>query len=132
MSDQYDNTLPLGRHVEYPREYDATLLFPIPRAHGRAGLGLEDGAPLPFAGADRWHAYEVSWLDPRGKPVVATLTFSVPADTARLVESKSLKLYLNSFNATRFADAAEVRARIAADLALAAGGEVTVLDGLPP
>src|SRR5690606_17059342 len=64
--------------------------------------------------------------------VVATLTFSVPAGTPRLVESKSLKLYLNSFNGTRFADAAEVRARIAADLSRAAGGEVNVIDGLPP
>src|SRR5690606_23110759 len=124
--------LPLGRTVEYPREYDASLLFPIPRAHGRAELGLPDGGALPFTGADRWHAYEVSWLDARGKPVVATLTFSVPAATPRLVESKSLKLYLNSFNATRFADAAEVRARIAADLSLAAGGEVEVAEGLPP
>lgn len=124
--------LPLGRHVDYPRHYDATLLFPIPRAQGRAPLGLADGAPLPFAGNDRWHAYEVSWLDQRGKPVVATLTITVPADTPNLVESKSLKLYLNSFNATRFADAAEVRARIAADLSRAAGGAVRVDPGLPP
>lgn len=124
--------LPLGRHVDYPRHYDATLLFPIPRAQGRASLGLAEGTPLPFAGNDRWHAYEVSWLDLRGKPVVATLTITVPADTPNLVESKSLKLYLNSFNATRFADAAEVRARIAADLSRAAGGPVRVDPGLPP
>lgn len=124
--------LPLGRTVDYPRDYDASLLFPIPRVHGRAGLGLSDTDALPFTGADRWHAYEVSWLDARGKPVVATLTFSVPAESPRLVESKSLKLYLNSFNATRFADAAEVRARIAADLSLAAGSKVEVADGLPP
>src|SRR5690606_8970702 len=124
--------LPLGRRVEYPREYDASLLFPIPRAHGRAELGLPDGSALPFTGADRWHAYEVSWLDPRGKPVATTLTFSVPADSPRLVESKSLKLYLNSFNATRFADAAEACARIATDLAMAAGGKVEVAEGLPP
>jgi len=122
----------LGRQVGYPRQYDATLLFPIPRAQGRASLGLADGAPLPFAGHDRWHAYEVSWLDPRGKPVVATLTLTVPADTPHLVESKSLKLYLNSFNGTRFADAGEVRARIAADLSRAAGGPVQVAPGLPP
>src|SRR3546814_14533661 len=116
----------------YPRAYDATLLFPIPRAHGRAEIGLDDGATLPFTGADRWHAYEVSWLDARGKPMVATLTFSVPASTPRLVESKSLKLYLNSFNGTRFGDADEVRMRIAADLSLAAGGKVIVAEGLPP
>ena len=98
-------TLPLGRAVDYPREYDASLLFPIARAQGRQSLGLGDAA-LPFIGADRWHAYEVSWLDRRGKPVVAALTLQVPADTPNLVESKSLKLYLNAFNATRFDDAA--------------------------
>ena len=132
MTHDHGSDLPLGRHVDYPREYDASLLFPIPRAHGRAALGLGDGDELPFTGADRWHAYEVSWLDARGKPVVATLNFSVPADTPRLVESKSLKLYLNSFNGTRFDDAGAVRERIAADLSLAAGGEVTVAEGLPP
>ena len=132
MTHDHGSDLPLGRHVDYPREYDASLLFPIPRAHGRAALGLADGDVLPFTGADRWHAYEVSWLDARGKPVVATLNFSVPADTPRLVESKSLKLYLNSFNGTRFDDAGAVRERIAADLSLAAGGEVTVAEGLPP
>ena len=124
-------TLPLGRAVDYPREYDASLLFPIPRAQGRQSLGLDDAA-LPFIGADRWHAYEVSWLDRRGKPVVAALTLQVPADTPNLVESKSLKLYLNAFNATRFDDAAAVRACIARDLSRAAGGDVTVHDGVPP
>jgi 7-cyano-7-deazaguanine reductase len=126
--------LPLGRHVDYPHAYDPGLLFPIARAQGREslGAGFAGGAALPFAGHDRWHAYEVSWLDPRGKPVVAALTIVVPADTPNLVESKSLKLYLNSFNATRCADAATVLARIAADLSRAAGGEVTVVEGLPP
>ena len=131
MPDHPAHDLPLGRHVDYPRHYDASLLFPIDRAQGRAALGIADAA-LPFIGADRWNAYEVSWLDPRGKPVVATLSLSVPADTPRLVESKSLKLYLNSFNATRFDDAATVRARIGADLSQVAGGVVTVTDGLPP
>ena len=131
MSDHRINDLPLGRHVDYPRHYDAGLLFPIERMQGRASLGLA-GDALPFTGADRWHAYEVSWLDPRGKPMVATLTLSVPAGTPRLVESKSLKLYLNSFNATRFADAAAVRERIAADLSQVAGGVVNVDEGLPP
>ena len=121
---------PLGRNVDYPRDYDAGLLFPIPRSQGRAGLGLR-GDALPFAGHDRWHAYELSWLDPHGKPVVATLTLDVPADTPNLVESKSLKLYLNSFNATRFEDPAEVRERIGADLSRAAGGPVSVRDGVP-
>ena len=97
-----DLGLPLGRTVDYPRDYDAGLLFPIARSEGRGALGLGDG-PLPFVGHDRWHAYELSWLDARGKPATATATLVVPADSPNLVESKSLKLYLNSFNATRFA-----------------------------
>src|SRR6478735_7110841 len=118
-------SLPLGRQVAYPRHYDASLLFAIPRALGRHEFGV-DAQALPFVGFDRWYGYELSWLDPRGKPVVSTLTLEVPADTPHLVESKSLKLYLNSFNATRFDEADAVRARIAADLARAAGGEVAV------
>ena len=121
----------LGRHVDYPRQYDAGLLFPIARTLGRAPLGIDEGA-LPFIGNDRWHAYELSWLDPRGKPRVATATITVPADAPNLVESKSLKLYLNAFNAARFESDAAVRACIARDLSLAAGGEVEVAFGLPP
>lgn len=120
----------LGRETTYPRHYDASLLYPIERRLGRDALGL-GGEALPFVGHDRWHAYELGWLDARGKPRVATATFTVPADSPRLVESKSLKLYLNSFNATRFGSDAEVRARIADDLTQAAGGPVTVAFGLP-
>ena len=122
---------PLGREVAYPRQYDPGLLHPIARALGRADLGLP-GGPLPFAGHDRWHAYELSWLDARGKPCAATATFQVPADSPHLIESKSLKLYLNSLNGTRFADAAAVGAQVAADLSAAAGAAVTFAFGLPP
>lgn len=125
------DALPLGRHVDYPREYDAGLLFPIARALGRDAIGVDDAA-LPFVGVDRWHAYELSWLDARGKPRAGTATFEVPADSPRLVESKSLKLYLNSFNATRFDSEAAVLERIAADLSKAAGAPVLVTSGLPP
>lgn len=121
--------LPLGRTVDYPRRYDPGLLYPIARSLGRTALQL-DGTP-PFIGVDRWHAYELSWLDPRGKPQVATATLTVPADSPNLIESKSLKLYLNSFNASRFDDAAAVRDHIAADLAQAAGAPVAVVFGLP-
>lgn len=120
----------LGRHVNYPRRYDPALLFPIPRAAGRTQIGVDDGA-LPFDGVDRWHAYELSWLQPRGLPAVATATLAVPADTPCLVESKSLKLYLNSFNSARFDDAAAVRTCIARDLSAVAGGAVQVEFGLP-
>jgi 7-cyano-7-deazaguanine reductase len=122
--------LPLGRQVDYPREYDASLLFPIARSLGRGEIGLDDGT-LPFTGHDRWHAYELGWLDPHGKPRVATATLTVPADSPNLVESKSLKLYLNSFNASRFDHDEAVRERIAGDLSRVAGAPVTVAFGLP-
>ena len=125
------NDIPLGREVAYPDRYDASLLFPIPRAQGRADIGVRDDA-LPFDGHDRWHAYELSWLDMRGKPVVATATVRVPATSPMLIESKSFKLYLNSLNGARFDSAARVREVLVADLSRAAGAPVTVDFGLPP
>jgi 7-cyano-7-deazaguanine reductase len=122
----------LGREVAYPAHYDPTLLFPIPRAPARAEIGIAADSALPFIGHDRWHAYELSWLDGRGKPLVDTATITVPATSPCLVESKSLKLYLNSLNATRFDDPEAVRRRIAADLSQAAGAPVDVAFGLPP
>lgn len=121
---------PLGRETAYPAQYDPALLYPIPRAPARAQLGIAADA-LPFVGIDRWQAFELSWLDPRGKPQVATATLQVPADSPHLVESKSLKLYLNSFNASRFDDAEAVRTRIETDLSRAAGALVTMTFGLP-
>jgi 7-cyano-7-deazaguanine reductase len=105
---------PLGKASAYIDQYDASLLFPIARATKRAEIGLEGTAP--FFGADLWTAFELSWLNPRGKPQVAIAHFTVPCETPNIVESKSFKLYLNSFNNTRFADAAEVQARLRADL----------------
>ncbi|MEC9481964.1 MAG: NADPH-dependent 7-cyano-7-deazaguanine reductase QueF, partial [Halomonas sp.] len=92
---------PLGRESAYPERYDPTLLFPIARAANRLPLGIDD-ANLPFVGEDEWHAFEMSWLDSRGKPVVAVARFRLPATSPCLIESKSWKLYLNSFNQTRF------------------------------
>jgi 7-cyano-7-deazaguanine reductase len=123
--------LPLGREVAYPRHYDPGLLFPIARTPGREALGIAADAP-PFVGHDRWHAYELGWLDARGKPCVAVATFTVPATSPRLVESKSLKLYLNSLNAHRVDSPEALRALLAADLSRAAGEAVTVAFGLPP
>ena len=105
---------PLGRASAYIDRYDASLLFPLPRSPKRAELGL--AAETPFFGADLWTAYELSWLNLRGKPQVALAHFMVPCETPNLIESKSLKLYLNSFNNTRFADAAAVQARMRSDL----------------
>ncbi|WP_404300117.1 NADPH-dependent 7-cyano-7-deazaguanine reductase QueF [Alicycliphilus denitrificans] len=107
----------LGKASAYADQYDATLLFPIPRQGKRAEIGIA-GAP-PFFGADLWTAYELSWLNLRGKPQVAIAHITVPCETPNIVESKSFKLYLNSFNGTRFASAHDVRARIRQDVSAA-------------
>ena len=107
----------LGKSSAYADQYDAALLFPIARRPKRDEIGLS--ATLPFFGADLWTAYELSWLNPRGKPQVAIARITVPAESTHIVESKSVKLYLNSFNNTVFADAAEVQARLREDLSAA-------------
>ena len=114
----------LGRASAYVDRYDASLLFPIARLTQRVAMGIAPDA-LPFFGADLWTAFELSWLNPRGKPQVAIAHFTVPCETPNIVESKSFKLYLNSFNSTVFADAAEVRERLRTDLSEAVwrGGE---------
>lgn len=119
---------PLGQAVAGADRYDARLLYPIPRAANRAQLGI--AVPLPFHGVDIWNAYELSWLDARGKPAIALAQFNIPAQSENIVESKSLKLYLNSYARERMRDAEEVRARLARDLSLAARAEVVV--GLTP
>jgi 7-cyano-7-deazaguanine reductase len=104
----------LGKSSAYIDQYDASLLFPIPRAGKRAEIGIT--AAAPFFGADMWTAFEVSWLNTRGKPQVALAHFTIPCESANIIESKSFKLYLNSFNNTRFADAADVLARLRTDV----------------
>lgn len=116
---------PLGRHSPGSAHYAPELLFAVERQPRRAELGVRADA-LPFVGEDLWNAYELSWLNLRGKPEIALGRFRVPATTPRLIESKSLKLYLNSLNQQRFGNADTVAARIAADLSAAAGGEVNV------
>ncbi len=115
---------PLARAATYPDRLDAGLLFPVDRAPQRGELGF--GAALPFGGVDLWTAYELSWLDAAGKPEVAIATFAVPADSPRIVESKSVKLYLAGFNLTRFGSAAEVRATLSRDLSAAIGAAVDI------
>ncbi len=107
----------LGKATPYKDQYDASLLFPIPRIAKRDEIGVP--ATLPFLGADLWTAYELSWLNLRGKPQVAIAHVTVPCETPNIIESKSFKLYLNSYNNTKFADAAEVLARLRADLSAA-------------
>ena len=105
---------PLGKPSAYADQYDASLLFAMPRAPKRAELGIT-GTP-PFFGADMWTAFELSWLNLRGKPQLALAHITVPCESPHIIESKSFKLYLNSFNNTRFLDAREVRERIRADV----------------
>ena len=128
MNTPQDSTL--GQEVAYPSRYDAGLLFPIPRKAGRREIGIEDEA-LPFIGHDRWHAYELGWLDTQGKPHVGTATLTVPGHSPNLIESKSLKLYLNSLNAERFNSEEAVCERIRNDLSVCAGADVSVVAGLP-
>lgn len=114
----------LGQSVAYPSSYDASLLFPIPRSEARAKLGLDES--LPFVGVDLWNAYELSWLDSRGKPQVALAEVRVPATSPNLIESKSFKLYLNSFAQERMASTDALRAALIGDLSAAAGSTVSV------
>jgi 7-cyano-7-deazaguanine reductase len=104
----------LGKVATYADRYDAALLYPLPRAAQREQIGVTD-RPI-FLGADLWTAYELSWLNARGKPQVALGRFTVPSESTHLVESKSLKLYLNSFNNTVFADIEAVRQTLQKDL----------------
>ncbi|BCX54469.1 MULTISPECIES: NADPH-dependent 7-cyano-7-deazaguanine reductase QueF [Comamonas] len=104
----------LGKSSAYVDQYDASLLFPLPRLTKREEIGAAINPP--FFGADLWTSFEVSWLNLRGKPQVALAHFTIPCETPNLIESKSFKLYLNSFNNTRFADASEVLARLRTDL----------------
>ncbi|RTZ41023.1 NADPH-dependent 7-cyano-7-deazaguanine reductase QueF [Candidimonas sp. SYP-B2681] len=120
MHDPILDDAPLGHEVAYPAAYDPTLLFPIDRSLNRKKLNV----PHRWYGEDIWNAYEISWLNPKGKPVVAIARFIFAPDSPRLVESKSLKLYLNSLNEERFDSAEVVRARISSDLAAACGAAV--------
>jgi len=115
---------PLGKDTAYADRYDPGLLFPIPRADKRAELGMAE--TLPFHGVDIWNAYELSWLDLRGKPQVALAEFRVPAASPQIIESKSFKLYLNGFAQERLADAAALAATLVRDLSAAAGAVVGV------
>lgn len=119
--------LNLGKATAYADQYDASLLQAVPRQLGRDAIGLEvTSAGLPFFGQDIWHAYELSWLNHKGKPMVALATFVVPVTSANLIESKSFKLYLNSLNQTRFRDISQLYQTLVHDLSECAGDKVAV------
>ena len=119
----------LGKAVAYVGSYDPGLLFPIARGDNRALLGID--AQLPFLGVDIWNAYELGWLDARGKPRVALAEFRIPVGSPNIIESKSFKLYLNSYMQTRVADTDALRTQLAADLSAAAGAPVSVVLSTP-
>jgi len=116
----------LGKVSAYQTEYDPTLLFPIPRQAKRDELGLLAGSTLPFFGMDIWNAYEVSWLNLRGKPQIAIVSVMASADSANIIESKSFKLYLNSFNQTKLAGVDALRSLLQTDLSAGFGAPVQV------
>lgn len=118
--------LHLGKTTSYVDQYDATLLDPIPRTLARSSLPLKDDDVLPFTGVDVWTAYEISWLNTQGKPIVAMAEFVFSAASPSIVESKSFKLYLNSFNQTQFSNWDSVRNRLKSDLESLTGATVTV------
>ncbi|WFE69437.1 NADPH-dependent 7-cyano-7-deazaguanine reductase QueF [Thiomicrospira sp. R3] len=124
MGQEHVELSPLGKNVVYCSEYNPALLFPIARKIKRDELAMP--AILPFRGVDIWTAYELSWLNLKGKPMVAVGEFEFPADSPNIIESKSFKLYLNSFNGSRFASQAEVIERLTQDLSAASGGNVKI------
>ncbi len=116
----------LGKAVGYDAPYDAALLYPIPRERGRTAAGIT--LPAAFGhGQDIWNIYELSWLNAWGRPQVAMAEVRVPWNSPFLIESKSLKLYCNSFNMTRFRNAGKVGETMTRDLSRAAGARVTVV-----
>lgn len=119
-----EHRMPLGEVTAYPERYAPELLCPIARAAGRASLGIDDN--LPFHGTDLWTAYEMSWLDALGKPEVRIGEFAVPCTSPYLIESKSLKLYLNSLNQERFNNGQTVEDVVRKDLSAACGAPVVV------
>ena len=117
--------LTLGQATAYTSQYDATLLQAVPRALNRSPIGIREDA-LPFFGVDEWTGYELSWLNARGLPQVAVARCRVPVNTPQLIESKSFKLYLNSFNQTKFTSWDAVKGLLIQDLSRCAGGDVEV------
>lgn len=116
---------PLGKSSEYISTYTPSLLFPIPRTAKWAELGVT-AQTLPWQGVDYWNCFELSWLLPSGKPVVAIGEFAIPADSPNIIESKSFKLYLNSLNQTPFESRTALQACLEKDLSAAAGKPVSV------
>ncbi len=115
---------PLGKISDNPSQYSPSLLFPISRDKNRAALGIKGS--LPFIGVDIWNAYELSWLNKKGKPQIAIATFVVPANSPNIIESKSWKLYLNSLNNHKIDSDVALHQLLCTDLSAAAGAPINV------
>lgn len=113
---------PLGKKSEYITNYDASLLFPIPREIKRNEIGITNA--IPFVGFDVWNAYELSWLNPKGKPQVAIARFYIDCLSQNFIESKSFKLYLNSFNNTKIPSLEHLYTILTNDIQSAVKGNV--------
>lgn len=124
-NDKSLSALKLGQKTEYKSEYDPSLLQPVPRKLNRDGLGIADVQPFN-QGADIWTCYELSWLNLNGLPQVAIADVAVDFQSENLIESKSFKLYLNSFNQSKFASVEQVEQVLAKDLSYCASGQVSV------
>lgn len=116
--------LPLGKTTRYPDRYAPEVLRPIERLDDRERIGV--GVDLPFSGVDIWNAWDLTWLDEDGQPLTATAEIAIRAQSPRIVESKSMKLYLGSFAMSKQASATAVCDLIARDLAECAGDDVAV------
>jgi 7-cyano-7-deazaguanine reductase len=121
--------LTAGKQLRNKDRYDPRLLVRIPRRPQREEIGI--GETLPFTGIDIWTAYELSWLDQKGKPHVALGTVVIPADSPSLIESKSFKLYLNSFSQTPIESVLTVKGTIEKDISAACGSQADVALTLP-
>ena len=117
--------LTLGKTTEYCGEYNPNLLQAVPRSLNRDDLSLSQHN-LPFIGEDVWYGYELSWLNSKGKPVVAVAEFRFPCNSPNIVESKSFKLYLNSFNQSKFSNFDSVEKALSKDLSATAGSQAKV------
>lgn len=126
MASITDTNNPLGKNTAYVDQYDPSILFPISRDESWKDAG-KDRHAVPFYGVDIWNGYEISWLNLKGKPLVCIAEFRIPASSPNLIESKSFKLYLNSYNQTRFADAEAVQQQMQVDLSKTAGAEIEVI-----
>ena len=115
---------PMVKETSYPNSFDPSVLVPLPRSVNRTLLGLSES--LPFVGQDVWYAYELSWLNTQGLPIVAIGRFTFPYDSPSLIESKSFKLFLSSLNQEKFNSKQEVVDLLSVHLSKCSGSDLTI------